>query len=151
MKSFPVTSLAVGNPAPVRPDYAYALPRLLLPNEHWQSVVEELIRAAAIVMVEIDRMAPGVLAELAIIERVGREQDTLIVISEASDLSALTPLLAPYGAAMPHFAVARRDSPELASFPHVIVSGEPWPKAIAPLERLSDLPSEGVRWDGVAL
>jgi hypothetical protein len=101
------------------------LPRLLLPNEHWQQVVEELIGAAAIVVVDVIRLTPGVLWELETIERLGKENDTVVILSPSRpEEDAVKVVEELYGVNRPEYPPAQRDSPSLAKFTRVIEGSE---------------------------
>jgi hypothetical protein len=152
--------VGVGNNAPLRPDFQQQLPRLLLPNQHWQQVVEELIRAAAIIVVDVIRLTPGVLWELETIERLGKQNDTVVTLSPPRpEEDAVKVAEELYGVNRPEYPPARRDSPSLAKFPRVIpvseltdsvVDAPQFSDLIARVEQVQKLsPNERTPWDAI--
>jgi tetratricopeptide (TPR) repeat protein len=152
--------IGVGNNAPLRPDFQQLLPRLLLPNEHWQQVVEELIGAAAIVVVDVIRLTPGVLWELETIERLGKENDTVVILSPPRpEENAAKMVEELYGVNRPEYPPAKRDSPSLARFARFIQASEltdgiidapQFSDLIARIEQVQRLgPNERTPWDAI--
>lgn len=58
------------------------VPALDLPDERWAAVAEHLIANALAIVSECLVLSPGVLAELQMIDRLGRHADTLLVLPE---------------------------------------------------------------------
>ena len=152
--------VGVGNNAPLRPDFQQMLPRLLLPNEHWQQVVEELIGAAAIVVVDVIRLTPGVLWELETIERLGKQNDTVVILSPPRpEENAAKVVEELYGINKPEYPPAQRDSASMAKFTRVIQVSEltdgvidtpQFSDLIARVEQVQKLgPNERTPWDAI--
>lgn len=152
--------VGVGNNVPIRPDFQHHLPRLLLRNDHWQEVVEELIRAATMIVVNIARLTPGVLAELAMIERLGRQEQTVVILSPSGlDEVAIAIAEAMRGMELENHPKAQRDSAALTGF-HRIISEAELSDSVVDVPCFADLvamaeevravsPDKRARWDGI--
>lgn len=155
-----VPFVGVGNNAPVRPDFEQKIPRMMLANALWQGVVEELVRAASLIVMDVVRLTPGVIWELDTVRRLGAQDRTVVVLSEPRDTESIGAIAqAGYGAERPPHRPATKDSPELASFPRVVtdadVAGD-MAQASWMADLLQDVRTEQAtepaarrRWDGV--
>jgi hypothetical protein len=57
------------------------LPRLSLPGSAWENVVSRLVGSAAIIIVFVDSLTPGLSAELAMIRAAHRQLSTIVVFA----------------------------------------------------------------------
>ena len=57
------------------------IPRLFLPDDGWQEVVGQVVRAAEVIVVQVEELTPGVLWELDCIRTHGRSPSTLVVLA----------------------------------------------------------------------
>jgi hypothetical protein len=152
--------MGVGNNMPVRPDFKQRLPRILLSNEHWQEAVEELIGAASIIMMDVVRLTPGVRWELSTVERLGRQDQTVVILSTPRREESVREVAESlYGLQPTEDPVGGPDDPEFRAFKRIIRESElPENMADTPLilELISDVehiqqttPNERIRWDGI--
>ena len=65
------TAVAVANRASLF-ESALRIPRLFLPDDGWQEVVGQVVRAAEVIVVQVEELTPGVLWELDCIRTHGR-------------------------------------------------------------------------------
>lgn len=153
-----VPFLGISNNAPTLPGDERHIPKLELPNERWQEVVEELVRAAEIIVANVERLTPGVLFELDTIRRLGRLEQTVVVISEPDELMSALPRVL-IDAPAPEAPKASHDSAPLAPFRRVAYAADlPARPEDSPI--FSDLLgridgirrlglAERMRWDGI--
>ena len=152
--------MGVGNNMPVRPDFKQRLPRILLSNEHWQEVVEELIGAASIIVMDIVRLTPGVRWELSTVERLGKQDQTVVILSTPRREESVREVAASlYGMKLTEDPVGGPTDAEFRAFKRVIRESElPENMADAPLilDLISDIeriqhtqPAERSRWDRI--
>jgi tetratricopeptide (TPR) repeat protein len=148
--------VGVGNNAPLRPDFEQKIPRMLLRNDGWQPVVEELIGAASLIVVHVVRLTPGVLWEIEAVQRIGAAERAVIVLSHersVESISGVAEFL--YGAGRSTHRLAAPDSPELAPFRRIIGEAEvtqdaataPWAADLLAAVRAQR--ASPTRWDGV--
>ena len=152
--------VGVGNNMPVRPDFKQRLPRILLSNEHWQEVVEELIGAASIIVMDIVRLTPGVRWELDTVERLGKQDQTVVILSTPRREESVREVAeALCGLKRTEDPVGGPTDEEFRAFKRVIRESE-LPKNMADAPLISDLisdveriqktsPAERTRWDGI--
>jgi tetratricopeptide (TPR) repeat protein len=112
-----IPMIAIANNTPMNSLTEGCLPRLELPNDGWQIVVEELIRAAEFVIINVTRLTPGVLRELDIVRRLDKSAQTVVFVSKAGDLAFLPQFLVD---SPPPGPQASRESPELETFQLVL-------------------------------
>lgn len=152
--------IGVGNNMPVRPDFKQRLPRILLSNEHWQEVVEELIGAASIIVMDIVRLTPGVRWELSTVERLGKQDQTVVILSTPRREESVREVAeALYGLKPTEDPVSGPTDEEFRAFKRIIREPElPENMADAPLisDLISDVerirntkPNERIRWDDI--
>lgn len=153
-----ISVLGVGNSNLVRPDFKHYLPKLELPYEYWQEVIEELVRAAELIILNIERLTPGVLLELDIVQHLGKQDQAIVVLSEPDALmDALVESL--YDVSPSEYPQAQRDSTRLSSFRRVVHEAQ-LPKLPENSPLFRDLldhtdeirrrePVERMRWDGI--
>jgi tetratricopeptide (TPR) repeat protein len=152
-----VPILGILNNVPMMIAYTHHIPRLQLPNENWQVVVEELARAAELVVVNVSRLAPGVLAELDMLRRLEKETRSIVIISEGSGTTPLLHSLTDGPALAPQ---AQQGCAELDGFPWVFheqsfagQQAKDWllfDVLLQQIEQKRRLPPEQrMRWDGV--
>jgi tetratricopeptide (TPR) repeat protein len=152
--------LGVGNNAPLRPDAASMIPRMMLSNDGWQDVVEELIRAASVVVMHMSRLTNGVRWEIDAVQRCSATERTIVVLSPPVEVEGPQVIaMAYYGADPSPGQPVTKDSPELAPFHRVIqdaeltgdVAGKPWVSdLLTGIHDIRSLPPEArPRWDGV--
>ena len=152
--------IGVGNNMPVRPDFKQRLPRILLSNEHWQEVVEELIGAASMIVMDIVRLTPGVRWELGMVERLGKQDQTVVIISAPRREESVREVAeALYGLKRTEDPVGGPTDEEFRAFKRIFREAElPQNMADAPLitDLISDVeriqktnPNERTRWDGI--
>jgi hypothetical protein len=94
------------NPAYEDPRREEQIPKLQFADDTWRDVVAALIPAARVIFLYFSGAAPGVLAELELIRRLGRQRATVIVRQEVGLFTGM-PREAP-------------PAPDLSDFPHVM-------------------------------
>jgi tetratricopeptide (TPR) repeat protein len=155
-----VPFVGVGNNAPLRPDFKSQVPRMQLGNEHWQEVVEELISAASIIVMDVVRLTPGVHWELSTVQRLGRQEQTVVVLSTPraqESIGEVATYLYRVGSA--DAPVASADNVELKSFKRLVREAD-LPEGLAHVPCFADLlaqieqvqktdPAARPSWDGV--
>ena len=77
-----VPVVAIANPRLSRPDYQHAFPKLELPNHMWRAVLQELVAGAALIVMQVTELTPGVMTELQTILHHGRQAVTILLVSE---------------------------------------------------------------------
>jgi tetratricopeptide (TPR) repeat protein len=82
-----IKTLSVANPAQMLTSRA-SFPRLLLPNEGWEALVQNVVEHAHFIVMDCSTLAPGVMRELEMIRTANRQSATVIVLPppEAHDL-----------------------------------------------------------------
>ena len=152
--------IGVGNNMPVRPDFKPRLSRILLSNEHWQEVVEELIGAASIIVMDIVRLTPGVRWELGTVERLGKQDQTVVILSTPRQEESVREVAeALYGLPRTEDPVGDPSDEEFRAFKRIIRESE-LPENMAEAPLISDLiagveriqktqPNERIRWEGI--
>jgi hypothetical protein len=70
--------------------YEHHIPKLEVANERWQSVVEELVKAAEIIFVHVGSITPGVLEELGVIQSCDKATSTMVLISADDEQTNVT-------------------------------------------------------------
>ena len=128
-------AISVANPAQLLTSRA-ALPRLALPNEGWEAVVENVIQYAHFIVMDLSTVARGVLKELEIIRGAKRQSDTIVILPSASepDRNSLRKVAELLGAVAKEHPQPTKNDPELAGFARVAGEDE-----IA-FDRLDDSP-----------
>jgi tetratricopeptide (TPR) repeat protein len=153
---------AVGHNVPLAlSQYAHHLPKLEVPNEIWQPVLEELASAAEIIITHVELLSPGVVEELRAIRRLGKDTRTIVVLSTPSDSTLTTrgfvQIAYNAGAAGP---LASADHGEIRPFPWIVHAAEltahplkEWDLVHGLLVRIDAIrqqdPGVRARWDGV--
>jgi tetratricopeptide (TPR) repeat protein len=104
-------------------------PRLELFDRPWLDVAEWLVQASAFIVVDVDVLAPGVLAELDAIAKHHREQATVVVLPaqqepRPSATLAEQELLRNMGGQLPAHEQPDSAHPRLAMMPRVIYEDE---------------------------
>jgi tetratricopeptide (TPR) repeat protein len=119
--------LGIANPlVSLRPDYQHAIPKLGLANESWRIAMHELIATASLIVMELTKLSPGVFNELRIIGWYGKQNSTVIIVSEdEGEQDPLTLGLKQFF----HIAQEPRQSLEqiraqLSAFPRVVLEEE---------------------------
>jgi len=74
--------ISVINPSPVAIGER-TIPKLELRNEIWEIAVKILIRSAALILMKLDQLTPGVMTEVQTILNEGRQAATVLVVSSA--------------------------------------------------------------------
>ena len=74
-----LSMLAVANPSQLMTSRA-EIPRLQLPDEGWQQVVQNLVAHAHLIVMDCDTLAPGVIWELDTIAGLGRANSTIVIL-----------------------------------------------------------------------
>jgi tetratricopeptide (TPR) repeat protein len=113
-------ALSVANPAQLLTSRS-SFPRLVLPNEGWEAVVQNVVAHAHFIVMDCSTLAPGVLRELEIIRAANRQNATIIVLSAPDDSSQDTLRQAAeiLGAIAEKHPKPSKDNPEFAAFPRV--------------------------------
>jgi tetratricopeptide (TPR) repeat protein len=154
-----IPMIAIANNTPMNDLTERYLPRLELPNDGWQTVVEELIRAAEFVIINVTRLTPGILRELDILRRLDKSAQTIVFVSKADDLTFLPQALVN---SPPPGPQASRESPELETFQLVLYDKSfqseenPDPDQVrfsallSEIERIRQMKS-GTMWEGFSL
>jgi tetratricopeptide (TPR) repeat protein len=119
--------LGVANPSQLL-TYRGSFPRLQLPNEGWQAVVQNLVEHAAFIVMDCTSLAPGVLWELETI-RAANKQNTAIIIIPSPDepdpgTASLPRAAEIFGAVVVKRNRPLKDSPALSAFPRVATGDE---------------------------
>lgn len=149
--------LAVTNNSPMLSFSTSYLPRLELPNEHWEAAVEELVLAAEIVIVNVSLLTPGVVRELGILLRLNKKARTVVIISKADELvTGLPGVLLGSPVIGPQAYIGCQ---ELESFPLVVYDSSlgvkdqslEWQRFRLLLDEVkkSCQMNKGMHWDGV--
>ena len=77
-------ALGVANPSQLL-TYRGSFPRLQLPNEGWQAVVQNLVEHAAFIVMDCTSLAPGVLWELETVRTANKQDSTVIVLPASGE------------------------------------------------------------------
>lgn len=113
------------------------VPRLTLPNDGWQAVVENLIAHAHVIVMDCQSLAPGVQWELDAIVRAGRQDAAILVLPPRTDEAepdALRDLVEVANAVITAHEQPTLGHPQLAPFPR-----KAYEDAI-PFDRLDESP-----------
>ena len=119
--------IAVANPSQLL-THRGIIPRLQLPNEGWQAVVQNLVKHAHLMVIDCDSLSSGVLWELGTIQAANRQDATVVVLPSRQEAdqgaSVLTDVAEIFGA-----AVVKREAPaqgmaELSAFRRVAYEDE---------------------------
>jgi tetratricopeptide (TPR) repeat protein len=118
-------AVSIANPAQLLTSRA-SFPRLVLPNEGWEAVVENVVEHAHFIVMDCYRLAPGVLRELKFIRAANRQSATIIVLPPPNDSSrdTLRQTVELFGAIAEKHPLPSKDNPEFATFPHVASEDE---------------------------
>jgi tetratricopeptide (TPR) repeat protein len=118
--------LAVANPSQLL-TYRAHIPRLQLPNEGWQQVVENLVQHAHLIVMDCDTLAPGVVWELDTIAALDRADKTILILptpgAEANDDTMQT-VAEIFGAVVHRRPPVTKDDPRLAGHRRVAYESE---------------------------
>ncbi len=150
----PFVGLAHNTPSPLS-FYEHHIPKLEVANERWQSVVEELVKAAEIIFVHVGSITPGVLEELAVIQSCDKATSTMVLISADDEQANMTDVVAGAYQAPPPGPRASADDERLKPFPFVrnlaAFETDPLKEFWSGLMdmTLSIDPNERAHWDGV--
>jgi tetratricopeptide (TPR) repeat protein len=114
-------AVSIANPAqPLTSRLGF--PRLVLPNEGWEAVVENLVEHAHFIVMDCYTLAPGVLRELEFIRAANRQSATIVVLPPANDSSrdTLRQVVEIFGAIAekPPLPLIN-DNPEFAAFSRI--------------------------------
>jgi hypothetical protein len=116
-----VPVIGIANTGPASMNFKHHFPKLGAGNETWREVLEELVRAAAFIVVNVSSMSVGITSELEVIGRVGRAADTVIVLSEAESANEARRL---FRVEKPAASVPEREALHEAGFPCVVDAEE---------------------------
>lgn len=75
-----VPVISVCNRGVVLGSLTAAIPRIVLPDTRWETIVEHLVANASFVFMDADRLSPGVERELGLLRQHHREADTVVVL-----------------------------------------------------------------------
>lgn len=125
--------ISIINPSPVATGER-TIPKLELRNEIWEIAVRILIRSAALILMKLDQLTPGVMTEVQTILNEGRQASTVLVVSPAMKDHELVVRLreaqvaggaAPDDASVPRFAIVIDDTelPREGEEPLPVISG----------------------------
>jgi hypothetical protein len=92
---------------------ASPIPLLALNDDSWESTVDQLIRAASIIVMEVQQVTPGVEREFDMLDRHGKNNETVVVIPDPGmgfELSELQPPLSIFPRVI-HISELRMNSP----------------------------------------
>ncbi|HEV2780203.1 MAG TPA: hypothetical protein VGX25_12495 [Actinophytocola sp.] len=117
--------IGVWNDSTASPNYQTSrIPRLYLPRENWKPALRRAITCASSIVVHLSEMSPGVRYELETILELGREADTIVVISDGPSVDRfLVEILESItGQAIGNGVTYEpvRASDVLARFPHIV-------------------------------
>ncbi len=120
-------ALGVANPSQLL-TYRGRFPRLQLPNEGWQAVVQNLVEHAAFIVMDCTSLAPGVLWELDTIRAAGKQNMAIIILPSSGEPDPGTATL-PRAAEILGAVVVKherplKESPALSAFPRVATEDE---------------------------
>jgi hypothetical protein len=120
--------LGIANPSVHRSDYRHAVPKISLPFDRWQEALHGLVQDASFIVVDLDRLSPGVSFELQTILQHNKQQRTVIVLSDPSREPETDPatykLQTLYGVDSARPEPLDLSGPELSQFPRVIREAE---------------------------
>jgi hypothetical protein len=106
--------LAVANPSQLMTARA-DIPRLQLPNEGWQQVVQNLVAHAHLIVMDCDTLAPGVIWELETIANAARADATIVILpSPGEEQHTLQDVAEILGAVVHRRAPVTKEDPRLA-------------------------------------
>jgi len=120
---------------------AWASPRLFLPDDGWQDIIRELVRAASSTVMQVSTITPGVQWELEQIRRYGNPHRTLIVCGADDETGVeMKNALLRFAGLSPRDAtlVSPRDQ-VFAGFPHVVSWSDVARAGLRALQPLSEL------------
>ncbi len=101
----------------------HSFPRLELAEPNWTRTMAWLIEAASFIVFEVDFLAPGVVQELDLVQALGREQSTVIVVPspDAPDFDLFfKTVVTRGGGTLPNYEIPDAHSPALSRFSWVI-------------------------------
>jgi hypothetical protein len=120
--------LGIANPSVHRSDYRHAVPKVSLPFDRWQEVLHGLVQDASLIVMDLDRLSPGVSFELRTILQHNKQQRTVIVLSDPSRQpetdANVQNLYALRGIDIERPEPLDLSGPELSQFPRVIRESE---------------------------
>ena len=130
-----IRMIGVANSADLKPrSDGNVLPMLCLSQEDWVLFVSALINVAAFIVLDIDRLNPGVVAELELIIQQNRETDTLVVLPSRTAIDDSLPSFVPVAiSAFDQSPISdpmgpqpslKKGKAQLATFPHVLYEDE---------------------------
>lgn len=73
--------VGIANPAVIRPDYRHAIPKLELPNDQWREYLKGLVRDAAFVVMQLEKLSAGVSIELSAILEQHKQDKTVVILA----------------------------------------------------------------------
>jgi len=122
-----IHAIGISNPASFRPDVKYQIPKLELRNEVWEYALRVLLSLAALIVIKLEHMTPGVALELKAVSESKRAEMAIVLLPEGAhekDGEIDAQQLADFALAIPE---TRLQSPPIASRIDALIS-----KALAP-------------------
>ena len=120
--------IGIANPSlgTAQPNFTHAAAKLEMPDRLWRAALLELADTAAIVILQLTGASTGVVFELRAVVALGRQNDTLVIVSPPTGPSS-QPMLADaqfHDDVSDVSPVVAEIRGLLATFPHVIAEGE---------------------------
>jgi hypothetical protein len=78
-----VPVVSAGNVRSIGSHLTHVLPSVVLPDERWKTIIDQLVTTASFILMDADWLSPGVAYELALVRRHHRELDTVVVLPSA--------------------------------------------------------------------
>ena len=117
--------IALANPSNLAPSRT-ALPRLALPSSDWKGTIRALIATAEAVIVSLESLAAGVVAELSLVRALSKTLDTIVILPPRDGRSSdgTAHILRALGADVAEPVRISRERLHLSGFPRVVHEDE---------------------------
>jgi tetratricopeptide (TPR) repeat protein len=77
-----IRAIGISNPAGFRPDVTYQIPKLELRNEVWEYALHALLTLAALIVIKLEHLTPGVTLELDAVSKRKRADVAIVILPE---------------------------------------------------------------------
>jgi hypothetical protein len=77
-----IRAIGISNPAGFRPDVTYQIPKLELRNEVWEYALHALLTLAALIVIKLEHLTPGVTLELDAVSKNKRADVSIVILPE---------------------------------------------------------------------
>jgi tetratricopeptide (TPR) repeat protein len=120
--------IGIANPSIIRPDYRHAIPKLELPNDTWRESLAGLVRDAALIVMHLSKLSPGVSVELGALMDHRKNNQTVILIpkpeSAGTQPDPFETAMSSYFGLPTQSEILDKSNPQLAQFPRVVYEEE---------------------------